>query len=132
MQADHLVVVLRLDMTSLATARRMLDEFVKIGIGEDRVTVVVGRHGQPRELSLGKAEQALGLPIDHAIPDDAKRVNASNNKGVPFVLEYPRSKASKAVAALATTVEKAAGTKTDETSDETKSSFGVKAAVAAW
>lgn len=131
-QADHLLLVLRLEMTSLATARRMLDEFAKIGIGEDRVTIVVGRHGEPKQLSVARAEQALGLPIEHCIPDDAKRVNASNNKGVPFTLEYPRSKASKAVADLAAAIEKAERKESDKAPEESTKNFGMKAAVAAW
>ena len=103
-QADLVLLVLRLDFTSLRNARRALDFLTQLGIGADRVRVVVNRYGQPKELPAAKAEEALGLKVFHYVPDDARTVNRANNNGVPVVLESPSAKVSRSVAQLALSI----------------------------
>ena len=103
-QADQILIVLRLDFASLRNARRTIDYLDKLGIGRDRMQVVVNRYGQPKEVPFAKAEEALGLKISHYIPDDPGTVNRANNDGVPLVIESPSSKVSKSVMKLAASV----------------------------
>src|SRR5271157_3551815 len=103
-QANLILIVLRLDFASLRNARRTLDYLDKLGIGRDRMQVVVNRYGQPKEVPFAKAEEALGLKISHYIPDDPGTVNRANNDGVPLVIESPSSKVSKSVMKLAASV----------------------------
>lgn len=105
-QSDQVLVVLRLDMTSLAGAARLMDRLSDLGINEQRVRVVASRHGQAKELSASKIENALGVDIANFIPEDAARVNRCNNRGTPVVVEYPRARISKAITALATDIER--------------------------
>jgi pilus assembly protein CpaE len=105
-QSDQVLLVLRLDMTSLAGATRLVDRLGELGISEERIRVIASRHGQAKELSATKIEQALGLPVSNFIPEDAARVNRCNNRGTPVVVEYPRAKISKSIAALAHDLEK--------------------------
>ncbi len=105
-QADQVLLVLRLDMTSLAGATRLVDRFAELGIVDSRIRIVASRVGQAGELSATKIEQALGLPVSHFIPEDISHVNRSNNKGTPVVIDYPRAKFSKAIPALAADVER--------------------------
>ena len=78
------LVVLRLDFTSLRNSPACLEHLEHLGIERDRVRLVVNRHGQPKEMPASKAEEALGLKITHYIPDDPKTVNRANNNGVPL------------------------------------------------
>jgi pilus assembly protein CpaE len=103
-EADLILMMLRLDIASLRGARRMLDALWKAGVSEERVRIVAGRYGQPKELPLNKVEQALGFSIPFRIPDAPADVNAAVNKGVPVVLDRPRSRVSKSFVKLATAI----------------------------
>ena len=102
--SDLILLVLRLDFTSLRNARRTLDHLEQMSIGRDRVRLVVNRYGQPKELPASKAEEVLGMKIAHYVPDDPKTINRANNNGVPAVLEAPSAKVSRSVAQLAVSV----------------------------
>jgi pilus assembly protein CpaE len=99
--ADAILVVLRLDFTSLRHTQRTLEYFQDRGIDRNRVQVVVNRYGQPQEVPAAKAEEALGVKIFHYIPDEPKTVNRANNNGVPVVLESQSAKVSRSLVQLA-------------------------------
>jgi pilus assembly protein CpaE len=103
-QADLILLVMRLDFTSLRNTQRTLDYLGQLGLANDRVRVVVNRYGQPKEVPAAKAEEALGLKIFHYVPDDPKTINRANNNGVPAVLEAPSAKVCRSVAQLAVSV----------------------------
>jgi pilus assembly protein CpaE len=100
-QADLILLVLRLDFTSLRNARRTLDYLEQLGVDPQRLRLVVNRYGQPKEIPVTKAEEALGRKVFHCVPDDPKTVNRANNSGIPAVLESPAAKVSKSVTRLA-------------------------------
>jgi pilus assembly protein CpaE len=100
-QANVILLVLRLDFTSLRNTHRALHYLTDLGIDRELIQVVANRYGQPREVPVAKAEEALGRKIAHTIPDDPKTVNAANNNGVPVVLEAPSAKVSKYLTRLA-------------------------------
>jgi pilus assembly protein CpaE len=99
-QADIVLLVLRLDFTSLCNGRRTLDYLEHLGVPRERVRLVVNRYGQPKEIPASKAEEALGCKIFHYVPDDPRTVNRANNNGVPAVLDSPRAAVSKSVTRL--------------------------------
>jgi pilus assembly protein CpaE len=103
-QADVILVVLRLDFTSLRNTQRALEYLGRLAIPPDRVRVVVNRYGQPRELPAAKAEEALGVKVFHYVPDDPKTVNRANNHGVPVVLDNPSAKVARSVTQLALSI----------------------------
>jgi pilus assembly protein CpaE len=103
-QAAAVLLVIRLDFTSLRNARRILEHLADRGVPEPRLRVVANRHGQPGELPVAEGETALGVKIAHFIPDDPKTVNTANNLGIPAVLKSPSAKVSQAVAQLARTL----------------------------
>jgi pilus assembly protein CpaE len=100
-QADIILLVLRLDFVSLRNTRRTLEHLERLGIGRERIRLVVNRYGQPKEVPVAKAEEVLGMKVFHYVPDDPRAVNRANNNGVPVVLESPRSSVSRSVAKLA-------------------------------
>jgi pilus assembly protein CpaE len=103
-QSDWILLVLRLDFTSLRRAGRILQHFDRLELPRERVRLVVNRHRQPRELRAADLEQALGMKITHYIPDDSRHVNPANNKGVPVLLERPRAPAARSLRELAWSV----------------------------
>jgi pilus assembly protein CpaE len=103
-QADVILLVLRLDFTSLRNARRTLDHLEHVGIDKERVRLVVNRYRRPKEVPVAKAEEALGVKFFHFVPDDPWAVNRANNNGVPVVLEAPSARVSKSVTRLAISI----------------------------
>jgi pilus assembly protein CpaE len=99
--ADTILLVFRLDFASLRHAHRTLDYLGLVGIRPESIRVVVNRHGQPQEVPVAKAEEALGVKISYFVPEDAKTVNLSNNNGVPLVIEHGSTKVAKTIAQLA-------------------------------
>ncbi|HUT12990.1 MAG TPA: AAA family ATPase, partial [Thermoguttaceae bacterium] len=85
LQSDVVLLVLRLDYTSLRNARRITDHLTSAGIGPDRIRAVVNGYRQPRQLGVGQAEEALGMKLPHCIPHDPARMNGAINKGIPVV-----------------------------------------------
>ncbi len=104
-QADVILLVLRLDLMSLNSTRWMLNQLDQLGIADSAINVVVNRFRQPKELSYRKVEQALGLKLFHFVINDPAALNLGTSKGVPTVVDCPRSKYSKSVFALAQRVD---------------------------
>jgi pilus assembly protein CpaE len=100
-QADVVLLVLRLDFTCLRGAKHALDYLTELGVDQDKVRLVANRHGQPKEVPIPAAEEALGVKFFHRVPEDAKIVNNANNNGVPVVLDSPRARVARSLTALA-------------------------------
>jgi pilus assembly protein CpaE len=100
-QATNIMLVFRLDFTSLRNARRILEHLRDLEIPRQRIRLVVNRYGQPYELPVAEAEQALGETLSHFVPDDPKTFNRCNNAGVPVVLKNPLAKVSRAIEEVA-------------------------------
>jgi pilus assembly protein CpaE len=103
-QADVILLVIRLDFTSLRNCRRTIEHLEQLGLERDRLWLVVNRYGQPKEIPASKAEEALGLKIAHYIPDDPKTVNRANNNGIPLIVESPSARITRSVVKLAASV----------------------------
>jgi pilus assembly protein CpaE len=103
-QASVLLLVARLDFTSLRNARRILEHLRELGIPESRIRLVANRFGQPNELPVNEAEAALDVKIAHFIPDDPRTINGANNTGIPAVLKAPSTKVAQGIAQLARSI----------------------------
>jgi pilus assembly protein CpaE len=103
-RADVILLVLRLDFTSLRNCRRTLEHLEQLGVAREKVRLVVNRYGQPKEIPASKAEEALGLKVAHYVPDDPKTVNRANNNGIPLIVEAPGARVSRSVVKLAASV----------------------------
>ncbi len=99
--SNLILMVLRLDFTSLRNTRQVLDHLEQLQINRSNVQLVINRHGQPREVRLNQAEEALGMRVLKVIPDDPRAINKSINNGVPVVLDQPRIPVAKALIDLA-------------------------------
>jgi pilus assembly protein CpaE len=101
LQADTVLLVMRLQFASLRNAGRILDYQEQLGISRDKVRLVANHHGEAKQISSAQAEQALGVKIAHLIPTDPASVNRSGDDGVPVVTGLPRSRVSRSLTDLA-------------------------------
>ena len=122
-EADVLAMVFRLDFSSLRNVHRAVEHLTRQGFPADRVRLVVNRAGQPAEVPRAKAEEALGSPIAHAIPEDARTVARANNNGAPFVIEAPTTKVARAVVQLAEALAAAPGSARHPAREAARSSW---------
>lgn len=99
--ADRILIVFQPDFNSVRHVRQAFDILQEQGIGRERLLLVANRCGQAKELPQSAMEEALGVPIQHFLPDDPKTMNQANNAGVPAVLELPSAKVCKSLVALA-------------------------------
>jgi pilus assembly protein CpaE len=99
--ATGILLVCRLDFASLRNARRVARQLDTLEIPRHRVKFVVNRFGQPNELPVDDAENALAERFAGLIPEDAKTINGANNTGLPAVLKEPSSKVAQAIRQLA-------------------------------
>lgn len=100
-EADQILLVLRLDFTSLRNTRRVLEHLEQNGIPRDRIRAVANRFGRVGELTASEAQAALGFPISHYVLEDPKNVNRANNQGIPVVKYAPSAKVSRQLTELA-------------------------------
>lgn len=100
-QVEFILLVFRLDFTSLRSTKRILDYLDQAGIGGDRVRLVINRYGQAKELPLSQAEEALGRKIAFLVPDEPRVINAANNAGEPAVFRTPSAKVVQSIVQLA-------------------------------
>jgi pilus assembly protein CpaE len=103
-QASTVFLVCRLDFTSLRQARRVIKHVLKLGVPRPSVRIVVNRYGQPNELPVDEAEDALGERLSLFVPDDPKTFNVANNIGLPAVLKNPQARVSQSIEQLADVV----------------------------
>ncbi len=99
-QASVILLVSRLDFTSLRNVRRILDQLAEAGVDRNLVRLAVNRCGQANELPAQEAEEALGGRRAFCIPNDPKTINGANNTGIPAVLRTPGAKVSQAIVQL--------------------------------
>jgi len=100
-EADVILMVFRLDFVSLLRTRKTLMKLGQLGVDASRVRLIANRRGQPNELSVSKASQALGQKVTDSIPDDPKTMIASVNVGESAFIESPNSKSAKAIGRIA-------------------------------
>ncbi|MEY2419189.1 MAG: pilus assembly protein CpaE, partial [Actinomycetota bacterium] len=97
-QADDVIVVASPDVTTVKNAKVALDTLHRLGVGQAHTYLVLNRVLPKPLLPVGDVERVLGLKA-HSIPEDASAAEAAH-AGRPLVRD-PKSKAAKAIAALA-------------------------------
>jgi pilus assembly protein CpaE len=93
--ADLILIVIRMDFTSIRQAQRLLMHLDELQLDRERVRLIVSRYRRPRELRLDAVRKIFQRDMDHFVPDDPKRVNRANNQGIPVICEFPRAKVSR-------------------------------------
>jgi pilus assembly protein CpaE len=102
-QSTAVLLLCRLDLSTIRNARRALEHFDRVHVDRERVHLIAARSGRPKEITPTQAELVLDKAFTHYIPDDASTANLCTNCGIPLVVESPSSSISKAIAGIART-----------------------------
>jgi pilus assembly protein CpaE len=101
LESTTILLLMRLDFAAVRNATRAVQYLAKIGVPSANVQLAVARYVKTADITPSQAEAALGMKIQHFVPEDAQLANASIDCGVPIVTESPRSPFSKAVGSIA-------------------------------
>ena len=102
-QTDQLILVSQLNVAAIRQTRRLLDFFREEGQYELPVSVVLNRYVWrfSERGRLKQAVRALGQPIDHFVPDDARLALEAINRGTPLFELRRRAKLCRALRQVA-------------------------------
>ena len=99
--SDTILFLTGLNVSALRSGAAALAAFRHLGLGLQKVKVVVMREGTGNDVTTKHAREALGLPIHWRTPSDYPTVVASINTGTPVVTASPRSKVARNLRELA-------------------------------
>lgn len=103
-KSDQVYVITMMDVASIKNTRISLQKLSQLGYDERRIRLVLNRADSKVLLELPEVEKAITGPVVAHIPSD-RIVPRSVNKGVPVVLEAPRSGVARAILSLAKQVQ---------------------------
>jgi pilus assembly protein CpaE len=89
-QSDDVVMVTSLDIPSIKNTKLGLQTLRLLEVGEEKISLLINRADAKVQLDVAEVERTLGLRAASLIPSDIV-VPQSVNKGVPVVLDTPRS-----------------------------------------
>ena len=99
--ADRIMLVTTPDLASLHDTSRFLQLSRSLAYTVDKILLILNKAGVEGGVKLKDIEAVLHHQVYHQIADDSANVLRSINRGIPFLVYYPRSKASKAIQQLA-------------------------------
>ncbi len=123
-QADTVLIVTQLLVTSVHNAKREYDVLTRLGIPEDRLQVVLNRFdGRAGRISAEDVEDMLHKPLFARVPNDYQFVARSIDFGQPVAAHDRKSPVRAAIRGLA---ERMTGDakEQDDTSDARRGFFG--------
>ena len=97
--ADQIWLVVTQDIPTLKNIKLSLEVLDGLHYN-DKIHLVLNRSGKEIGIQLPNIEKSLNFPINFEIPSDGKALVMAVNKGMPFVLSYPQSKAAEAIRRL--------------------------------
>jgi len=98
--ADKVVVVTSLSIPAIKDTKLALKIFDSLSISPDRVVLLLNKSDAHSEFNKESVEANLRFPITAQIPNDAKLVINSINRGNPFVATHPESEISQRIREL--------------------------------
>jgi Flp pilus assembly CpaE family ATPase len=84
--ADTIFIVANPDVPSVRNAQRLVDRVRQLGVGGERVRVLLNRSSDQGVIAPKQIETALGYSVHHTFPSDYKTVSTALNSGVPLAL----------------------------------------------
>lgn len=97
---DKIILLLTPDMPSLQSTAIALQGLVKLGITDDKISLVVNQVMPTNALPFDGLQKALKRPVQVAIPFEAAMTQAINS-GKPLLIHSPQSAAAKIIGQLA-------------------------------
>ncbi|MHB9002906.1 MAG: AAA family ATPase [Coriobacteriia bacterium] len=102
-RSNAVYAVTMMDVASIKNMRISRQKLTQLGYDDDLMRVVLNRADSKVWLQPQEVERAVGSEIFAKIPSD-RMVPRSVNKGVPVVLDEPRSDVAKAMVGIARTI----------------------------
>jgi pilus assembly protein CpaE len=102
-KSDLIYVIATMDVASVKDARYAIQRLRTLGYADGSVRLLLNRADSRVLLDPVEVERAIGLEISARIPSN-RLVPRSVNKGVPVVLEAPRSAVARSLAEIARSV----------------------------
>jgi len=94
-QSDDILMVAGLDIPNIKNTKLGLQKLRMLGIPEERLTLLLNRANARVQLEVSEVERTLGIKAGGLIPSDIV-VPQTVNKGVPVVLDAPKSEVARA------------------------------------
>lgn len=104
-RSDQICAMTMMDVASVKNMRISLQKMQQLGYDGHLVKLILNRADSKVFLQPSEVEKAVGRPIFAKIPSD-RLVPRSVNKGVPVVVDEPRSDVAKALVSLTETIAK--------------------------
>lgn len=99
-EADDVLLVASMDIPSIKNLKVGIQTLDLLSLAGPKLKLVLNRANAKVNLEVADVERVLGVPAEYRIPSDIA-VPQAVNRGVPVVLDKPRSAASLAIQALA-------------------------------
>ncbi len=106
-RSDEVYAVTMMDVASIKNTRISMQKLAQLGYPADLVKLILNRADSKVWLQPGEVERAIGSHIHAKVPSD-RVVPRSVNRGVPVVVDAPKSDVAKALASLAAGIASAA------------------------
>jgi pilus assembly protein CpaE len=97
--SDDIVLVAGMDIPNIKNVKIGLQTLRLLGIPMSKLKLVLNRANSKVKLDIGEVERTLQMKADALIPSDIV-VPRSVNKGIPFVLDEPKSSVTKSIEQL--------------------------------
>ena len=98
--ADKVVVITSLSIPAIKNTKLALKIFDSLSISPERVVLILNKSDAHSEFNKESVEANLRFPIAGQIPNDAKLVINSINRGNPLVTTHPESEISQRIREL--------------------------------
>lgn len=98
--SDQICVVVQPTIACARTGTRLLDILRGLHYTQEKIRVLVNRHGKHDELSHAALEKIFGGKIFHYLPDDPGAADTAICHGVPVSVEHKNSAIAKSLLAL--------------------------------
>ncbi len=99
--ADRIVLLTHLTVPAVRSLQRTLDLFSRLKYPEDKVQLVVNRHGAKGDITLGDFQKVIQREILTTLPNDYQATVTAAAHGQPVHQVAPKSKFAKALDILA-------------------------------
>jgi pilus assembly protein CpaE len=96
---DEIYAIATMDVPSIKNTRISLQKLRQLGYAEDAIRLVLNRADSKVWLEMSEVEKVIEEDVAVRIPSD-RSVPRSVNKGVPIVLEEPRSSVARTIESL--------------------------------
>jgi pilus assembly protein CpaE len=99
-EADDVILVASMDIPSIKNLKVGIQTLDLLAVAGSKIRLVLNRANAKVNLDIGDVERALGVPADFRVPSDIS-VPQAVNRGIPVVIDKPKSAAGSALIAIA-------------------------------